>query len=195
MSSYLLNEMKDPDFRHIYAEDQVRLRIAFLIRALRESRGLSQRDLANLMGTTQSAVARIEDPDYGSLTVKTLLNAARAFDLPLFVDMPEWPIWLLSMEDHTKEGLDRESFDYEACVRAGNENFVLPSQNIPLQDVAIKHASFFTMSNLFLNISAEIQKPLGSLYFADEENLASAPMYAFDNSSCFIPAIIETTPL
>lgn len=112
--------MKEPDFRHAYAEDQVRLRIAFLVRALRESRNLSQRELADKMRTSQSVVARIEDPDYGSLTVNTLLNVAKALDLPLFVDMPEWPNWLSLMEDHTKASLQRKSFDLEDCVQIGD---------------------------------------------------------------------------
>jgi len=112
----MLDRMKDPEFRHAYAEDQARLRVSFLVRALRESRNLSQRELAAMMSTTQSVVARIEDPDYGSLTVKTLLNVAKALDLPLYIDLPEWPDWLALMEDQTNEALQRDSFSYEACA-------------------------------------------------------------------------------
>jgi predicted transcriptional regulator len=36
------------------------IRLAFEIRALREKKGLSQRQLAELVGTTQSAIARLE---------------------------------------------------------------------------------------------------------------------------------------
>ena len=36
------------------------IRLAFEIRGLREKKGLSQRQLAELVGTTQSAIARLE---------------------------------------------------------------------------------------------------------------------------------------
>ena len=36
------------------------IRLAFEIRTLREKKGLSQRQLAELVGTTQSAIARLE---------------------------------------------------------------------------------------------------------------------------------------
>jgi HTH-type transcriptional regulator / antitoxin HipB len=43
-----------------YEEAQRAYDIGQQVRSLREARGLSQRELAELMGTTQSAIARLE---------------------------------------------------------------------------------------------------------------------------------------
>ena len=46
--------------------------------ALREKRGLSQRELAELLGTSQPYVAKLESGRVKNLGVKTLLKCARA---------------------------------------------------------------------------------------------------------------------
>lgn len=52
--------------------------IAFQIKELRERRGLTQAQLAALAGISQPNVARIENADYQSYTLKTLEKVARA---------------------------------------------------------------------------------------------------------------------
>lgn len=59
---------------------------ADLIRQTRLSRGLTQRELADRLNTTQSAVARLERPG-GSPTVKTLERVMAALDKSLVVDV------------------------------------------------------------------------------------------------------------
>ncbi len=54
--------------------------IAFQIKELRERRGLTQKQLAILAGTSQPNVARIENADYQSYALKTLDKVARALD-------------------------------------------------------------------------------------------------------------------
>jgi transcriptional regulator with XRE-family HTH domain len=87
--------------------------IARQVRSLREQRDWSQGDLARESGKKQSAISRIEDPDYGQLTLQTLFDLAKAYDLPLLVQFVEWQDWLYRMEDVSTEALRKESFDGE----------------------------------------------------------------------------------
>ena len=67
------------------------LRLAMEIRALRERKGLSQRQLAELVGTTQSAIARLEGGRI-SPSLPTLDRIAAALDAEVtvtFTDLQE----------------------------------------------------------------------------------------------------------
>ncbi len=52
--------------------------IAFQMYDLRKKAGLTQKQLANLVGTKQSNIARIEDAYYTGYTLKTLEKVAKA---------------------------------------------------------------------------------------------------------------------
>jgi predicted XRE-type DNA-binding protein len=53
--------------------------------SLREKRGLSQRDLADRLGTTQPYVAKLESGRIKNLGLKTLVKCATALDADLMV--------------------------------------------------------------------------------------------------------------
>ena len=74
--------------RHGYDQAGRAIRLAFEIRALREKKGLSQRQLAELVGTTQSAIARLEG---GRIcpSLPTLDRIANALDAELTVSLTD----------------------------------------------------------------------------------------------------------
>ena len=59
--------------------------IAFQIRDLRQKAGLTQTQLAKLVGTKQANIARIEGADYTSYTLKTLEKVTKALKAKLEV--------------------------------------------------------------------------------------------------------------
>ena len=74
------------DRRRGYEKAGRAIRLAMEIRALREARGLSQRELAERVGTTQSAIARLEGGNI-SPSLPTLDKIAEALDAELSVSL------------------------------------------------------------------------------------------------------------
>ena len=116
-SEAFAQQLSDKEFRAEFVADQVRTRIALLIRALREQFGLSQAQLGELMGKPQSVISRLENPDYGKESLQTLLDVAAAFGLPLLVDIPQWDEWLDAMRRMTKNDFNRSTFE-QFCEQA-----------------------------------------------------------------------------
>jgi transcriptional regulator with XRE-family HTH domain len=110
-SKALVKMLSNKAFRDVYVEDHIRTGIAFQIRALREQRGWSQGELADITKTSQSAISRVEDPDYGKLSLKTLLAISSAMDAPLLVQFVEWEDWLARYSDVSPSALKKRSFD------------------------------------------------------------------------------------
>jgi DNA-binding XRE family transcriptional regulator len=76
--SRLREDLKDPEFKAHYQEERQALMLAMKIAKLREKKGLSQQQMAKLMGTSQQAVSRIESGEYEGFTLKTLEKIAEA---------------------------------------------------------------------------------------------------------------------
>lgn len=77
----------DSDLRAMIAEERVNTQVAREIHDLRTSRGLSQKQLAEMVGTKQSAIARLEDADYEGHSLRMLQRIAKALDARLTVHL------------------------------------------------------------------------------------------------------------
>lgn len=118
----LLKKLNLRGYRDAYVEESVKTTLAFQIRALREQRGWSQADLGKRMAMKQNAVSRLEDPDYGNLSVNTLLRAANAFDCALVVKLVSFSRLLAEFENVSPEALGAESFDDDIDALEGWAN-------------------------------------------------------------------------
>jgi len=78
---FLAAELKDKEFARAFREERRRLRIAYEVREARKRWGLTQRQLAQLAGTTQQMVSRVENADAPRVSLRTLLKIAAALDM------------------------------------------------------------------------------------------------------------------
>jgi ribosome-binding protein aMBF1 (putative translation factor) len=69
-----------PDKLAMLEEERANAAIARQICTLREKAGLSQRELAQLVGTTASVICRLEDADYEGHSLAMLRRIAGALD-------------------------------------------------------------------------------------------------------------------
>lgn len=73
-------------FHETYDATRLALDVGEKVRDARETAGLSQRELAARMGTSQAAVARLEAGGVGA-TLTTLQKVAAALDLKVTVEL------------------------------------------------------------------------------------------------------------
>jgi len=71
---------KDKELRDLIAAETVNANVARMIYDARNKAGLSQKELAKLVGTTQSVIARLEDADYEGHSLNMLNRIAAALN-------------------------------------------------------------------------------------------------------------------
>ena len=83
--SEVYNEwMKDPEFRKIQKENELEDKLFYAIIEARIKKGITQKALAEKMGTKQSAIARFESGNYNP-SLSFLKKLANALGLTLTV--------------------------------------------------------------------------------------------------------------
>lgn len=83
---WLSEQMRKPGFREGFEKELARARVAVRIAEIREEKGMTQKQLAKKLKTTQQAVSEIETFTHKNLTVATLEKLAAALDKQLYVD-------------------------------------------------------------------------------------------------------------
>ena len=113
----LIEELKDKEYRDAFVEEHIDTGIPFQIRALREQKGRewTQKELGMRTGMAQETISRLEDPNYGKLTLKTLKRIASAFDVALMVrfvpfsELVEWEL-KLTPDSLTPSGFEEDPY-------------------------------------------------------------------------------------
>jgi transcriptional regulator with XRE-family HTH domain len=104
----LRDELKDPEYSEGYAESFLDSYIATQIKVLREQAGLSQQGLAQLLGTGQGVISRIENVNYSKWNVSTLKKLARAFRVRLKISFETYGSLLADVGSFSRDALQRQ---------------------------------------------------------------------------------------
>ena len=113
-----LTEMfSDPEVRQAYAEGFQHTWIASQLTMIRQQRGLTQKDLAAMVGTKQPGIARMERDDYGKWNIGTLTGIAAALDCWLSVSFESYGTLLEKVAAfRSPEFLQRPSFHQDPII-------------------------------------------------------------------------------
>jgi transcriptional regulator with XRE-family HTH domain len=119
----LVRKLQDKEYRDAFVCEQIFSRLPLKIRSIREHRQLSQKQLGEKAGVAQAWVSKLEDPNYGKLTISTLIRLASAFDVGLEIDFVPFAKVL---DDALK--LSPESFEVPSFAE---DKGLLPRQHAP----------------------------------------------------------------
>ena len=111
----IIEKLRNKEYREAFAVEIIDTGVPFQIHALREQRGWTQKDLGERTKMAQETISRVEDPNYGKLTLKTLKRIASAFGVALmvrFISFSELVEWELHLTPDSLKALSFEEDPY-----------------------------------------------------------------------------------
>lgn len=109
----LTRDFQDREYRESYAEDYLYTFIASQIQVIREQRGLTQTELAQLIGTKQPQISRIENYESvgnANWELETLRKLANALDTRLRVSFETYGSLIEEAQIFSRQKLQRPTF-------------------------------------------------------------------------------------
>ena len=129
---------KSATYRKTFGRTLHQIDLALLVREMREAAGLTQTELAKRVGTTQSAIARLEDAEYAGQSLAMLERIAAPAELasssmrrknPISTVRSHW-----SSVTESRPSKDRKVSSAIKAMRSVENNF-LPSMKSGLFDL------------------------------------------------------------
>jgi transcriptional regulator with XRE-family HTH domain len=84
---YLEKRLKDPDFREKFRKSGEAWEVAIQLSSLRKKSGLSQKELAKRVGTSQQQISRLESPSYEGHSLSMLRRVANVLGAAVHVEI------------------------------------------------------------------------------------------------------------
>jgi transcriptional regulator with XRE-family HTH domain len=86
---YLEEQLKDPDFERRFRKAGEAWDVAIQIASLRKKSGLSQKELARRLGTSQQQISRLESPSYEGHSLSMLRRVAEVLGATVHVEIKQ----------------------------------------------------------------------------------------------------------
>ncbi len=86
---YLEEQLKDPDFKERFRNAGEAWDVAIQIASLRKKSGLSQKELARRLGTSQQQISRLESPSYKGHSLSMLRRVAEVLGATVHVEIKQ----------------------------------------------------------------------------------------------------------
>lgn len=159
----LTEELRDPAFRRRYFLAESSARIAQDLIDLRKRRGLDQKQVAELVGTQQPAISRIEQADYQNWSFNTLRKLAGALDARIRVEITPAEDVLKEYEAETaKSETQAPESKASATAHEANTDF---DAFFPLK---FRPATEFDVAPFYIN--SDFSQTTGSLFWESINN-------------------------
>ncbi len=162
----VVKSLEDKEYRDAFVAENISTGIALQIRAMRMARGWSQEELARRAGKKQEVISKLENPDYGSYTLKTLKDLASAFDVALTVEFAPFSELVDRFVNVSREDLEVPSFDHDRALQAA-----LPSFPFSLGDALGNWASTWGSA-----VGTQFVTSLGTTFITTWLTCRSVPM-------------------
>lgn len=147
----MIKRLTNKEFRDSFVTSHISQDLAYQIRELRIQRKLTQIELAQKLGLKgQPAIARMEDPSYGKLSIATLLKLSSVFDVALSIRFQSYGKFLTEREDLSPTALRVKSFNDEMPMILESMNRIsnyIPSKSEPSSPLANSYKEIIIKSH------------------------------------------------
>jgi len=109
----LFAKLRNKEYRDAYVAEHVKTSVPIQARTLRDQQGLTQTELARRAEMKQTVISRLEDPNYGNLTINSLLKLASGLDVALLVKFVPYSRLLDEFKDVSPKAIAAKSFTEE----------------------------------------------------------------------------------
>jgi transcriptional regulator with XRE-family HTH domain len=113
-----LQKFLNDSYRVSYLESHVKGGIAYQIQALREKEGVTQANFGRMLGMPQTVISRLENTEYGSVNINTLLKVANALKIGLEVRFCNFEMILAADVSPAAMRVENIQETVRRCVRA-----------------------------------------------------------------------------